>query len=436
MHHRSNLVPGMVTCMVLTILLAGCTGLQQPGPSAPKETPAPLPTISLPSVASDTVVDANNRFSLDLYSRLADDPEFKDGNLFFSPFSISSAFAITHEGARGTTADEIQVVFHFPDNRSMLSSGFEETIARINGNANAYTLRTANAMWAEKTHPFLPDYISTADRYYGARTTNLDFIYTPDESRITINRWVEDRTEDRIKDLIPAGAIDSNTCLVITNAIYFNGIWVKQFDPDKTVDADFLTGRGTPVKIPLMQKIDEAAVYGYVETDTFQALEMPYESGTGTEISMLVLLPRGNELQEIEQSLDSGSLRDLRESLQSRQVNVYFPRFTMEAKYFLPWVLSAMGMPLAFTDAADFSGMDGSRDILITDVIHQAFVEVNEEGTEAAAATAVIAGGKSAVPSEDEVPVFRADHPFIFIIQDTGTGNILFMGRVSDPVGT
>ncbi len=434
MNNTSNVILGMATCMVLAILLAGCTGLQQPGPSAPQETPTPIPAVSLPSASSDTVVDANNRFSLDLYSRLADDPEFRDGNLFFSPFSLSSALAINYEGARGNTADEIRSVFHFPDNRSVLLSGFEETIARVNGNANAYTLRTANAMWAEQTHPFLPDYISTADRYYGAKTTNLDFIHAPDESRITINRWVEDRTGDRIKDLIPAGAIDSNTRLVITNAIYFKGTWVKQFDPEKTVDADFLTGRGTTVKVPMMQRTDETAVYGYAETDTFQVLEMPYESGTGTEISMLVLLPKGNDLQEIEQSLGSGELRDLREALQSRQVKVFFPRFTMETKYFLPRVLSAMGMPLAFTGAADFSGMDGSGDLFITDVIHQAFVEVNEEGTEAAAATAVIMG-KGAAPREDEVPVFRADHPFIFIIQDSGTGNILFMGRMSDPAG-
>lgn len=435
MNNTSNVILGMATCMVLAILLAGCTGLQQPGPSAPQETPTPLPAVSLPSASSDTVVDANNQFALGLYSRLANDPEFGDGNLFFSPISLSSALAITYEGARGSTADEIRSVFHFPENQSALRSGFEETIARINSNANDYTLRMANAMWAEKTHPFLPDYIRIADRYYGAKTTNLDFIHVPDECRITINRWVENQTEDRIRDLIPAGVINSNTCLVITNAIYFKGTWVKQVDPEKTVDADFLTGRGITVRVPMMERTDEAAIYGYAETDTLQVLEMPYESGNGTEITMLVLLPRGDDLEELEQLLDAGMLKELRDSVQYRQVKVHFPRFTMETKYFLPRVLSAMGMPLAFTGAADFSGMDGSGDLFITDVIHQAFVEVNEEGTEAAAATAVIMG-KGAAPREDEVPVFRADHPFIFIIQDGGTGNILFMGRVSDPVGT
>lgn len=432
--HRFAL-PILGSFIILAIFLAGCTESGLPVPPTPQITPTPLPAVSQPSASSNPVVDANNQFALDLYSRLADDPEFGDGNLFFSPISLSSALAITYEGARGSTAEEIRSVFHFPENQSALRSGFEDTIARINSNANDYTLRTANAMWAEQTYPFLPDYIHIADRYYDAKTTNLDFIHAPDESRITINRWVENQTEDRIRDLIPPGVINSNTCLVITNAIYFKGTWVKQFDPEKTVDADFLTGRGITVRVPMMQRTDENAVYGYTETDALQVLEMPYESGNGTEITMLVLLPRGDDLEELEQLLDAGTLKELRDSLQNRQVKVHFPRFTMETKYFLPRILSVMGMPTAFTTDADFSGMDSGRDLFITNVIHQAFVEVNEEGTEAAAATAVMMG-KGASPDANKIPVFRADHPFIFLIQDSGTGNILFVGRVSDPVST
>jgi len=432
--HRTVL-PALGSLVILALLLAGCMGPGESGPSDTVQTPTPHPSESQPSASLDTVVDANNRFAIDLYQKIAGDPEYGDGNIFFSPFSISTALAITYEGAGGQTADEIQSVFHFPDNQSILQSGYADLIARVNSESNAYTLRTANALWAEQTHPFLPDYISTADCAYAAKTTNMDFIHQPEESRITINSWVEDQTEDRIKDLIPPGEINPNTALVITNAVYFKGTWVKQFNPEKTVDADFMTGSGTTVRVPMMQRTDEGAIYGYAETDSLQVLSMPYASGDGHNLSMRVLLPKDTHIDTPGHSLDAGALADIRQSLTWKQVKVYFPKFTMETKYFLPRTLSEMGMPRAFTTSADFSGMDGSRDLFITNIIHQAFVDVNEEGTEAAAATAVIMG-KGASPAEEKVPVFRADHPFIFFIQDDETGNILFMGRVSDPSGT
>lgn len=433
-------ISALTALALIAVILAGCTGPGEPGPSI-EATPTPTVTVTAPPSlpppeipgSAISVVDGNNRFALDLYARIADDPKAGDGNIFFSPFSISTALAITYEGARGETADEIQSVFHFPVNQTALRSGYATLVARANSRLNAYTLRTANALWAEKTHPFLPDYLGIADRYYDAKTTNMDFIYRPEKSRIIINQWVEDKTGDQIKDLIPPGAIDSSTALVITNAIYFKGTWVKQFDPEKTRDADFMTGSGTTIRVPMMQRTDDAAVFRYAETEMFQVLEMPYESGSGTELAMLVVLPRENDTAGVVQSLDVGTLQEIRQSLAFRVVRVYFPKFVMETKYFLPRTLSEMGMPTAFTAGADFSAMDGSRDLFITDVIHQAFVEVNEEGTEAAAATAVIMG-KGASPAEEKVPVFRADHPFIFFIQERETGNILFMGQVSDPI--
>lgn len=433
-------ISALTALALIAVILAGCTGPGEPGPSI-EATPTPTVTVTAPPSlpppeipgSATSVVDGNNRFALDLYARIADDPKAGDGNIFFSPFSISTALAITYEGARGETADEIQSVFHFPVNQTALRSGYATLVARANSRLNAYTLRTANALWAEKTHPFLPDYLGIADRYYDAKTTNMDFIYRPEKSRIIINQWVEDKTGDQIKDLIPPGAIDSSTALLITNAIYFKGTWVKQFDPEKTRDADFMTGSGTTIRVPMMQRTDDAAVFRYAETEMFQVLEMPYESGSGTELAMLVVLPRENDTAGVVQSLDVGTLQEIRQSLAFRVVRVYFPKFVMETKYFLPRTLSEMGMPTAFTAGADFSAMDGSRDLFITDVIHQAFVEVNEEGTEAAAATAVIMG-KGASPAEEKVPVFRADHPFIFFIQERETGNILFMGQVSDPI--
>ncbi|WP_460008201.1 serpin family protein, partial [Methanogenium cariaci] len=295
----------------------------------------------------------------------------------------------------------------------------------------AYTLQTANALWAEKTNPFLPEYIETAQQYYAAEVRNMDFISAPEEFRQTINRWVEDQTEDRIKDLIPKGAIDSLTELVITNAIYFKGTWVLQFDENKTHPADFRSEGGEYVSVDMMQRTDVDARYAYSETADLQILRMPYEHESGKALSMLVLLPKDGEITTAETALGTTGLADAIASMDTTQVKVFFPKFTLETTYFLPKTLEVMGMPTAFGPAADFSGMDGTRDLFITNILHKAFVDVNEEGTEAAAATAVIFG--KGVTMEEPVPVFRADHPFVFLITDDETGMLLFMGRVADP---
>ena len=430
MKRKAMIILAMVAVVIAAILVAGCTvpGTETSEPASPggEETPAHPTTDS-----AKTIVEANNRFAFDLYGQLAGDKENSGENIFFSPFSISTALAITSEGARGQTADEIRAVFHLPEDNTVQREGFAEIIAGINRGASGYTLQTANALWAEQTYPFLPEYIATADRYYGAKTTNLDFINKPDESRITINRWVEEQTEDRIKDLLPPDSVNPATRMVITNAIYFKGTWVKQFDENKTAEEDFRTGSGEIVRIPMMQRTDDEAIFGYTETDTLQVLSMPYASDGGKNLSMLVILPEGDDLAAVEPSLDADALAALQQSLESQRVRVFFPKFTMETKYFLPKTLAEMGMPTAFTGGADFSGMDGIGGLFISNVIHQAFVEVNEEGTEAAAATAVVLM-KGAAPGE-EIPVFQADHPFIFLIQDDETGNILFMGRVVNP---
>ncbi|MCQ8893731.1 MAG: serpin family protein [Methanolinea sp.] len=415
------------------LFLAGCTDGGQSGHFGLRQTPVLQPGIQENPPSFDKVVDANNRFALDLYHQLARDPEYGDGNIFFSPFSISTALAITYEGARGHTADEIRAVFHFPDNTSILRYGYSDLIAQNNRESNTSTLRTANALWAEKTYAFLPDYRETAERYYGARITNLDFVNAPEDARVMINRWVEGETENRIRDLLPRGVIDPTTCLVITNAIYFKGTWKKQFETEETKDAAFRTGDGSTVQVPMMQRTDENATFGYMETGTFQALSLPYESGGDRDISMLLILPKDDSLAAVERSFDIDLTQDIQSRLVEQRVQVYIPRFSFETKYFLPRVLSSMGMPLAFTPGADFSGMDGRGGLFITNVIHQAFVEVNEEGTEAASATAVILGKGDFHPAEG-IPVFRADHPFIVLIQDKKSGAIFFLGRVSNPV--
>jgi len=238
--------------LVLALILAGLAAAG----TAPQNTTS----VSGEPVAGDThpdtpdgagnVAAGNNRFAFDLYRQLATDPAYAGGNLFFSPYSISSALAITYEGARGTTADEIGAVLHLPANDTLRREGFAALNAALNRGSGNYTLRTANALWAEETYSFLPDYIDVAARWYGANVTNLDFIENPEGSRETINRWVEERTEDRIRDLLPPNSIDPLTRLVITNAIYFKGTWVEEFDANETREEEFRVGPGKTVTRP------------------------------------------------------------------------------------------------------------------------------------------------------------------------------------------
>ncbi|MCK9299636.1 MAG: serpin family protein [Methanoculleus sp.] len=419
--------------IALGCIAAGCTDIPETtsGQSAPptgEETPGPS------AEGAGNVSAGNNRFAADLYRHLASDPGSAGKNIFFSPYSISSALAITYEGARGTTADEIGSVLHLPQNETLRRAGFAGLDAVLNSGDENYTLRTANALWAEETYPFLPEYVDTAARWYRANVTNLDFINDPEGSRATINRWVEEKTEDKIRDLLPAGSVDPMTRLVITNAIYFKGTWVKQFDPAETTEEEFRVAPGETVRVPMMHRTDEDAIYGYAETESLQVLRMPYAHADGTELSMLVLLPREDNLTAAEEALDAETLVDLRNSLTDQRVRVVFPKFTLETTYSLPQVLAAMGMPTAFSGGADFSGMDGTDMLFVSEVVHKAFVDVSEEGTEAAAATGVVMNLASA-PMEDRTPVFRADHPFVFLIVEEDSGTVLFAGRVVNPEG-
>jgi serpin B len=392
--------------------------------------PGPKVTTSV-SENAKKVIQANNQFAIDLYSRLVNDPGAAGGNVFFSPWSISSALAITYEGARGTTADEIRSVFHFPADDTARRAGFYELATGLNKGGSGYTLRTANALWAERTYPFLPAYMKTARSSYSAYVTNLDFVGNPEASRAAINRWVADQTANKIRELLPPGSIDSLTPLVITNAIYFKGTWEKQFDKENTVEDTFRVSPSQTVPVQMMRRTDADAKYWHAETDTLQVLGMPYAHKEGKALSMLVLLPIDENLPAAEQSLTAQKVSELQQSLAYKRVKVYLPKFRLETDYCLSDTLAEMGMPTAFGYAADFSGMDGTGGMWIDEVFHKAFVDVNEEGTEAAAATAV--SMTMGYTSYGEIPVFRADHPFIFLIQDDNTGNILFIGRVVNP---
>ncbi len=395
--------------------------------------PTLAPPVDTPGNLSDeqAVVAANNRFAVDLYRTLAGDTAQADQNIFFSPSSISTAFAITAEGARGRTHDEIQTVFHLPADPGVVRNGSSRIYAALNAPGAGYIMSTANALYAEKTYRFLPEYISAAQMYYHANATNMDFIGHPEESRQFINRQVEEQTRGRIHNILPAGSINDVTRLVITNAIYFKGTWSNKFDEAGTRDDVFHTASGRTLNVPMMHI---RAHFPYMETDEYQAIALPYDAAGGRPVSMLVLLPRENNPAGFEANLSPESIAAIRKDLAFRNVQVSLPRFTMDTSYNLNDFLPGMGMPAAFdAGAADFSGMDGSHLLYIGGAFHKAFVEVNENGTEATAATVGYLADGASPNAKGEPLSFVADHPFVFMILDDESGNILFMGRVTAP---
>ena len=368
------------------------------------------------------VVNANNKFAFDLYSKL---DKSEQGNIFYSPYSISAALAMTYEGAKGQTAEEMKSVFHFPES-NILRPNFAAIYNDINKGAKDYELRTGNALWAQQDFPFLTDYTSRVEKYFGGKMANLDFVKESEKSRQTINSFIGEQTNNKIKDLIPTGFLNAMTRLVLTNAIYFKGTWQWEFDTSDTRNSDFRITPTNIVKTPMMNMNPDKATLRYADTGDLQILELPYK---GDKISMLVLLPSEN-LNAIESSLTAEKLNEYKLKMKETKLDsISLPKFEFDTKYFMKDTLSALGMPTAFSGSADFSGMTGKRDLFIDFVIHQAYVKVDEKGTEAAAATAVGMRTTSVRPRTD----FRADHPFIFIIQEKETGNILFLGRVNNP---
>lgn len=372
------------------------------------------------------IVKANNQFAIDLYSEIN---EGYDKNLFFSPWSISTAMAMTYEGAHGQTADEMKSVFHFPEDDNTRRSSFARMLNIINKAGGKYKLYTANAIWLQKDYPFLEEYKNIISRYYLGEIKNLDFVKDPTGSSYEINNWVAKHTNNKIKKIVSPSMFDELTRAVLTNAIYFKGKWEHQFDKEDTKPEDFTLDSGEKIKVPMMRLTDDDLDFNYVEADGVQILEMAYQ---GDKISMLVLLPRSN-IAYLESILTEEKLQEWRSKLRPETVYIYMPKYTFETSYLLTDYLKSMGMSLPFTwPGADFSGMDGTKMLYISDVLHKAYIDVYEEGTEAAAATGIIMGFGSAGHRFIE---FRADHPFIFIIQERETGNILFIGRVMRPVG-
>lgn len=352
----------------------------------------------------------------------------KPGNIFFSPYSMYTAFAMAYEGAKGKTAGEMASVFSFQPKAADLRASLASLNKDLQAAARDAEFKQANSFWAQDGYKFLPAYLNTLRGAYGGEARQADFKNKTEEARATINGWTENRTNGRIKELFPAGGLDALTRLVLVNAVYFKGKWRTTFNKDLTFDGDFTRGDGSVVKARMMAA-PEPRPGLYFEDEGLQALRLPYKGG----LSMLLLLPKkgGKGLPGLESALSEKTLQGVRAGLAEQKVKVFIPKFTFSSGFSLNGALAGLGMPTAFTDAADFSGMDGKKDLYIQKAFHKAFVEVNEEGTEAAAATGVAMGLKS-MPMFD-FAVFRADRPFLFFIEDTKTGLILFMGRVEDP---
>ena len=366
------------------------------------------------------LVAGNTAFALDLYRELRGN----EGNLFFSPYSISAALGMTYAGARGNTEAQMAQALHFALDQHRLHPAFASVEARFRAvqDAGDVRLRVANSLWPQEGYPLLDEFLALTEQFYGVVITALNY-GEPEEARQRINTWVKERTEGKIEELIPPEALLA--LLVLVNAITFKGNWARQFDEALTQDAPFWLAVEDQVRVPLMQQLGP---FGYARVDDLHILELPY---AGDDVSMIVLLPAEIDgLAALEDSLSVESLRRWMGRLRESEVQVYLPRFEMRCGFELSGRLKAMGMTDAFDNSADFSGIDGTLSLYIWAIFHQAYVDVNEEGTEAAAATAVVMAPKGIpLPS----PTFRADHPFVFLIREKTTGSILFLGRVTNP---
>jgi serpin B len=406
----------LVTILVVSLVCIGCKGQNNNNKAY---------TVDVNDI--NTVTAGNSGFAFDLYGKIKGDSNAPKGNLFFSPYSVSTALAMTYGGARGETKEQMAKTLRFtlPDQNLYSAFGNLQKQLIQENKLRGYQLLLANALWCQKGEPFLKDFLDLTQNYYGAGTNQVDFVNETEKSRQEINSWVEEKTNEKIKELIPPDGVERETVLVLTNAIYFKGDWKFKFKRKDTEQADFFISKEDKIKVDMMHIKEK---FKYYADEKMQAVELPYKSN---ETSMLVLLPNETEsLKEIEDTLTAESLSNLLSKITTEKIDVYFPKFKMKwGSFSLNNVLKKLGMLDAFDrDKADFSGINGKGGIWISDVFHQAMIEVNEQGTEAAAGTGVVI-----VKSFHIEPIFRADHPFIFIIKDNRSGSILFMGRVINP---
>jgi serpin B len=405
-----------ISIFLLLLIMPGCKSKKISETRKPGREIATIKDIS----------EANNEFAISLYKKIGDDKK----NVVFSPYSISSALAVTYAGARGNTAREMADILWFPEDQESFHPAyktFTDSI-QLTGIEKGTELRIANALWVQDDYKLRQDFLKLADSCYKAKAANVNF-KQPEELELTrqkINRWVEKITNDKIRDLIPQGVLKEVTRLVITNAIWFNGNWSNPFDKSNTSSSLFTVNSENSVNTDFMHQKSHA---GYYEDEEVQAIELAYK---GNKKSMIIILPKETDgWKLIGRILTPERLSIISQGMEDKEVEMAIPKFTYESQFNLKETLVLMGMKEPFSDDADFSGMTDANDLKIDEVIHKAFIEVSESGTEAAAATAVIMVLKSAL--QEESIRFTANHPFIYFIMDKTTGGIIFMGRLVNP---
>ncbi len=374
----------------------------------------------------EPATDANTAFALDLYGQLKSTP----GNLFFSPYSISSCLTMTYAGARGDTEKQMRQVLHLESDQRKVHAAFGELQHQLGkaGEQKGIELNVANSLWGQDGHPFLPAFLDTAKTNYQAKVTHVDFVKKSEKARAEINHWVAEKTKDKIQNILPAGSLTALTRLVLANAIYFKGAWAKPFDKEETAIQPFHLSGERNTNVPLMHHLDTVK---YMDNPEFQAVELPYRGG---ELSMVVLLPRRNDgCGGLEARLTPALISRSIGQMKLQRVEIFLPRFKLESGINLNSALANLGMRDVFGPQADFSGMDGSKWLFISGVYHKAWGEVNEAGTEATAGTVLALAGSAVSKPPPPPPIFRADHPFIFFIRDTRSGCMLFLGRLAEP---
>lgn len=411
-----RIAPAMVILAALASPPAQCEEQAALDPIEARKIPRAL------SAEAKSLVESNNRFALDLYTEIRKQP----GNLFFSPYGISTTLAMAYAGAAGKTQSEMAGVLHFDPDQEKLHPSYRALVTSLNqgSQADRYELHVANALWPQSGYSFLESFLTIPTKYYEAILEELDYSADAEACRGRINSWVEERTKGKVRELLPPMSVTALTRLVLTNAVYFKGLWAHEFDPGLTGSRKFTRSDGSEVDVPMMIQMGE---FRLGEPKGLKILELPYR---GRDLSMLILLPdEADGVPSLEAQLGAGALDGWISSLGTATVDVMIPKFTTASFLNLGEALSGMGMPSAFdSKSADFSGMTGTRDLFIGGVFHKAFVEVTEEGTEAAAATGM------SMDTLSLGSVFAADHPFLFLIRDHVTGSILFMGRVEEPL--
>jgi serpin B len=419
---------------LVSFALAGCGDAEKSTPPV-DTTKSPIQRVANPTVApadSAQLASDNAAFAFDVYKQLI----LTNTNLIFSPASISIALAMTYAGAAGTTASEMASTLHFTLPPAQLHPAFDALDlaltsrgqGKLGADGGPMQVDIVNTLWAEKTYAFRSDFLDTLAANYGAGVNLLDFLNAPDPSRLAINVWVAGQTNNKIQDLLPQGSVDSSTKLVLTDAVYFNAAWGSPFDANNTDDGSFTLLDGSSVTAKFMR----SDFYGLPATQgtNFVAASLPYADDN---LSLVVVVPDAGQFSQVESSLDANTLGTLVAGLTNQVVSVALPRFKVETGTSLNDLLKALGMTSAFTQGiADFSGMDGTQNLFIWEVMHKAFIDVAERGTEAAAATAVVMNGDASAPPAPQL-VLTADRPFLYFLRDKPTGAILFMGRVLDP---